>query len=73
MNAIEITTKTFINGEDISKMTDSRIYEVIAEQEAHVESLEKIKNKPVRLQREIERCNAGIEALVTFLNSKDKA
>lgn len=71
MKHIEITTKTLVNGQDIANMEDAAIYDLIAQQEAHVESLNAIKNKPVRLQREIEKCEAGIQALVKFLDDKD--
>ena len=68
---IEITTKTLINGQDISAMSDSVIYSTIAAQEAEIEKLEKIKNKPKRLVAEIEKRQAGIKALVDFLDGKE--
>lgn len=71
MKHIEITTKTLVNGRDVSEMSDADIYSLISQQEAHVESLSAIKNKPLRLQREIEKCEAGIQALVKFLDDKD--
>lgn len=67
---IEVTTKTLINGIDIATMADSVIYSTIANQEAEIEKLEKIKNKPKRLVAEIEKRQAGIKALVDHLDGK---
>lgn len=70
-NAIEITTKTLINGQDIKGLTDSQIYSLIADQEAEIKKLEAIENKPKRLVAEIEKRKAGIKALVDYLDSKE--
>lgn len=70
-NAIEITTKTLINGQDIKGLTDSQIYSLIADQEAEIKKLEAIENKPKRLVNEIEKRKAGIKALVDYLDSKE--
>jgi hypothetical protein len=72
MNAthIEVTTKTFVNGKDIATMSDSEIYDLIASEEVKIKELEKIENKPKRLQLEIERRGQGIVDLVKYLDSK---
>lgn len=72
MNAtpIEITTKTFVNGQDIKAMSDAQVYELIASEEAKIKELEKIETKPKKLVAEIERRRAGIKDLVTYLDSK---
>lgn len=73
MNAthIEVTTKTFVNGKDIATMADSEIYDLIASEEVKIKELEKIENKPKRLQLEIERRGQGILDLVAYLDSKN--
>lgn len=69
--AIEITTKTLVNGVDVNSLSDAQIYDAIAKQEAEITKLDAIKNKPQRLRTEIERRQAGIKALVDYLDSKD--
>lgn len=68
--AIEITTKTLVNGLDISNFKDSEIYDLIAAQEAEIDKLDAIKTKPKKLVAEIEKRKAGIQALVDYLDSK---
>ena len=68
---IEVTTKTLVNGTDVSTMTDSEIYALIASEEALIEDLKKIKAQPKRLVAEIEKRQAGINALVAYLDSKE--
>jgi hypothetical protein len=67
---IAITTKTFVNGQDISSLSDAQVYELIAAEEAKIKDLAKIENKPKKLVTEIEKRMAGIQALVTYLDSK---
>lgn len=67
---IEITTKTLINGSDISGYSDAELYEMIASEEKKIAELNKIENKPKRLIAEIEKRKAGIQALVNYLDSK---
>lgn len=66
---ITITTTTFANGNDISKMADGEIFNMIAEQEAEIEALKKIKAQPKKLVEEIAKREAGIVALVAYLDS----
>ncbi len=70
MPAIKIETRTFVNGEDISKWDNSRIYELISMQETEIERLKDIQHKPKRLELEIAEREAGIEALVAHLDGK---
>jgi len=70
-NAIEVTTKTLVNGQDVAGMSDSSIYELIAAQEAKIAELDAIKTKPKKLVAEIEKRQAGIAALVAYLDSKE--
>ena len=68
---IEITTKTFVNGNDVSTMTDGQIYALIAGEEHRIRELRAIGNQPKRLVAEIAKREAGIQALVTYLDSKE--
>lgn len=67
---ITVTTKTLVNDQDITTLSDAQIYELIAGQELKIKELEKIENKPKKLVNEIEKRKAGIQALVTYLDSK---
>lgn len=68
---IVITTKTFVNGQDIAELADSSVYSLIAQQEADIKELEKIEAKPKKLVAEIDKRKAGIAALVAYLDSKE--
>lgn len=69
--SIEITTKTFANGTDIATMKDADIFALIAEQEAEIEGLKKIKAQPKKLVAEIAKREAGIAALVAYLDKAE--
>lgn len=69
---IKITTKTFANDMDISKMSNAQIYDLIKQQEADIAGLEAIKAKPKKLLAEIAERQAGIDALVAYLDSQEK-
>lgn len=72
MNAIlTLTTKHYINGTDISSLSNSQIYNLIAQQEAAIKYLEAIANKPNSLTKEIADRKAGVQTLVDFLNDRD--
>ena len=68
---ITITTTTFVNGADISKMADSEVFGLIASEETVIEDLKKIKAQPKKLVAEIAKREAGIAALVAYLDSKE--
>jgi len=68
--AIEITTKTLVNGTNVADLSDAAIYDLIAKQEAEIERLEAIKAKPKKLVAEIAKRREGIQALVNHLDSK---
>ena len=67
--AIVITTKTFANGTDVSTMSVSDVYEMIAAQEASIAKLEAISAKPKKISAEIDARRAGIAALVAHLDN----
>lgn len=67
---IDITTKTFVNGIDVTTMTNAQVFDLIAEQENAIKKLEGIEAKPKLLVQEIEERKAGIAALVAHLDAK---
>lgn len=69
--AIEITTKTFVNGADLANLADAQVYELISAEEARIKELNNIENKPKKLLAEIAKRQAGIKALVDHLDSKE--
>ena len=68
---LTLTTKHYINGTDISTLSNSQIYNLIAQQEAAIKDLEAITNKPNSLTKEIADRKASIQTLVDFLNNRD--
>lgn len=68
--ALKITTKTLVNDLDISTMSASNIYQIIADQEAEMSRLALIKNKPKMLEAELAERQAGVDALVAHLDSR---
>lgn len=68
---LTLTTKHYINGTDISSLSNSQIYNLIAQQEAAIKDLEAITNKPNSLTKEIADRKASIQTLVDFLNDRD--
>jgi len=67
---ITIEHRTLVNGRNIKDYKDAEVYDLIGQQEAEVERLEKIKNKPKMLVKEIADRKAGIQALVDYLDAK---
>lgn len=68
---LTLTTKHYINGTDISTLSNSQLYQMIAQQEASIKDLEAITNKPNSLTKEIADRKASIDTLVAFLNDRD--
>lgn len=69
--AIEITTQVNINGQNIKTFSDASLYSLIQQQEAEIKSLNALQNKPQSLLAEIQKRQAGIDALVNYLNERD--
>lgn len=67
---IDIKTKTFVNGIDVTTLTNAQVFDLIAEQENDIKKLEGIEAKPKLLVKEIEERKAGIAALVAHLDAK---
>lgn len=68
---LELTTRHFLNGKDISEITLAQLYQTIGMAEQDIRELEKIENKPKRLVKEIEKRKADLKALVDFLDAQD--
>lgn len=68
---LELTTRHFLNGKDISEITLAQLYQTIGMAEQDIRELEKIENKPKRLVKEIEKRKTDLKALVDFLDAQD--
>lgn len=68
---LNLTTKHYLNGQDIETLSNAQLFDAIAKQEAAIESLQAIKKKPASLQREIKERQESIDKLVAFLDERD--
>lgn len=69
---ITVTTQVLINGRLASQYSDADLFQSIAFQEKAIKELDDIENKPTSLVDEIAARKAGIQALVTYLDSRPK-
>ena len=69
--AITITTQVNVNGVNADNYTDAQLFVMIRQQEIEIKSLHALDNKPQSLLREIKTRQAGIDALVSFMNERD--
>ena len=69
---ITVTTQVLINGKLASQYSDADLFQSIAFQEKAIKELDGIDNKPASLVDEIAARKAGIQALVTYLDSRPK-
>lgn len=69
---ITVTTQVLINGKLASQYSDADLFQSIALQEKAIKELDDIENKPASLVDEIAARKAGIQALVTYLDSRPK-
>ena len=69
-NTPTIETKTFIQGEDASNMTDAQIFNRIAKLEDEIDKLSKIKNQPKKLQALIQTKQDDINKLIEFVDAR---
>lgn len=65
-----IETKTFVNDVDASTLTDTQLFDAIAQAEAAIAAKEAIKNKPEKLRAEIDRLNKYIADLVAYIDNR---
>lgn len=69
--AITVTTQVNVNGVNADNYTDAQLFDMIRQQEAEIKHLQALTNKPQSLLREIDTRQAGIDALVNFMNERD--
>lgn len=69
---ITVTTQVLVNGKLASQYSDADLFQSIAFQEKAIKELDGIENKPASLVDEIAARKAGIQALVTYLDSRPK-
>ena len=69
--AITVTTQVNVNGVNADNYTDAQLFDMIRQQENEIKSLQALTNKPQALLREIDTRQAGIDALVSFMNERD--
>jgi hypothetical protein len=70
MNTIAIETRTYVNGADISSLTDDQVFATIASAEAAVKKLEAIEAKPAKLQAKIDALKASILKLGELVDAR---
>ena len=68
---LNLTTKHYLNGQDIETLSDATLFVLIQMQEAEVKNLLSITHKPKSLLAEIEKRQAGISALVAFMDERE--
>lgn len=69
--AIVISTQININGQNIVDYKDADLFNMIAQQEAEIKSLNELQNKPQSLLAEIKKRQEGIDAVVNYMNERD--
>ena len=69
--AITVTTQVNVNGVNADNYTDAQLFDMIRQQENEIKNLQALTNKPQSLLREISTRQAGIDALVSFMNERD--
>ena len=69
--AITVTTQVNVNGVNADNYTDAQLFDMIRQQETEINNLQALINKPQSLLREIKTRQAGIDALVSFMNERD--
>lgn len=70
--SIIVPIQVLINGKLASQYSDADLFQSIAFQEKAIKELDGIENKPASLVDEIAERKAGIQALVTYLDSRPK-
>ena len=69
--AITVTTQVNINGVNADNYTNAQLFAMIQQQETEIKNLQSISNKPQSLLCEMETRQAGIVALVSYMNERD--
>ena len=68
---IIVTTQVNINGVNADTYSDATLFAMIQQQEAEIKNLQSITNKPQSLLAEIKKRQAGISALVAFMDERE--
>lgn len=61
---LKIETKTYVDGREIAKLTADDLVTIIAQAEAEIEKLNKLKNQPKKVKDKIAELEAGLAALI---------
>lgn len=67
---IDIKTITFINGKPVEECTDDELFAAIHKDEAKINELLKIENKPKALKDRVTKLEAGIKKLVEMMDAR---
>lgn len=66
-----IETRTYIQGQDASKLTDAQLFDIIAKLEKDKRGLSLIENKSKKLQAAIDAIANDIAAINTYIDSRE--
>lgn len=69
---MKFETKYFLNGQDISTLSDAQIYKAIKDAEDAIAKLEQIRHKPKKLIDDISNRNGDLKMLLNYLNDRDE-
>lgn len=67
---IEVKSVTYLNGKPFENCTDDELFAAIRKDEAEINDLLKIENKPKALKDRITKLEAGIKALVAMMDAR---
>lgn len=67
---IDLKTVTFLNGKPFENCTDDELFVAIRKDEAEINELLKIENKPKALKDRVTKLEAGIKALVALMDAR---
>lgn len=67
---IKITNLTLVNGQDISKLSDDEIFDLIAATEKEIDKLEAIGTKPAKLVKKIDELKTAVRQLADLCDSR---
>ena len=66
-----IETKTFIDNQDASRLSDDEIFSKIAALEAQINNLSAISNRPKKLDAKIAQLKRDIQSLVDYVDNRE--
>lgn len=68
--SLKIETKTFVNGDEIAKLSVEALVSLIRRTEDEIRSLEALESKPKKVVAKIEELKAGLAKLVEFADAE---